>query len=201
MIMVQYSNIEKSKNLSAIKKRLMKSIFCFLLLFSSLFSFGQEARKLRAGLEIGMLRTAQGKPFGFGFTGAVELKYNLQDNMNVGLKTESMYFQNNKSDDGRLRSFFMTYDYYFYKRNQFSPFIGTGLGYYFCVADYFVNEIKYNNPTCLFRTGFEFWRFRTSLTYNLIRTNETIFLNKNKDYVSLTIGCYFGGGKRKHEFF
>jgi outer membrane protein W len=163
-------------------------------------SFAQEAGKWRIGADIGMLRLNQSsnQPFGLGFLGAAELKYNLRDNMNVGLKAECMYYQNNKSDDGRLQSFTMTYDYYFTK-SQFSPFIGAGLGYYFCKAQYFVNDVNYNNPTCFFRAGFEFRRFRASLTYNLIRTNETIFLNKNKDYISLTIGCYIGGGKRKVE--
>jgi opacity protein-like surface antigen len=204
--MVQYSNFDRamgarnhSKNEASVK-RLKRITIIILFVFCANFSFAQEAGRWRAGLEIGMLRPNNngfGNEAGVGFLGAIELKYNLRNNMNVGLKAESMYFQNNKSDDGRLQSFSVTYDYYYSTRSQFSPFIGAGLGYYFCNAQYFVNDVRYNNPTCLFRTGFEFRRFRTSLTYNLVRTSETIFSNKNKDYISLTVGYYFGGGKRK----
>jgi hypothetical protein len=153
-------------------------------------SFAQEYGKWRAGIEAGMRMALS-------FLGAIELKYNLQNNMNIGLRVESLYFQNNISDDGRLLSFCMTYDYYFFTRSQYSPFIGAGLGYYFCNAQYFTNDVRYNNPTCLFRTGFEFRNFRTSLAYNIVRTNETIFYVKKNDYISLTIGFFLGGGIRK----
>ena len=164
------------------------------------FSFAQETGKWRIGLEAGMSPWRKDRnPVSIGFLGAIELKYNLRNDMNIGLSVENMYFQNNKSDDGRLKSFYMTYDYYPFTGGQFAPFIGAGLGYYFCNAQYFTNDISYDNPTCLFRTGFEFRKFRTSLVYSIVRTNETIFLNKNKDYISLTVGFFLGGGKRKFD--
>ena len=154
------------------------------------FSFAQESGRWRTGLDVGVRAIPD-----FGFLGAMELKYNLRNDMNIGLRAENMYYQNNKSDDGRLLSFYMTYDYYF-TGSKYSPFIGAGLGYYFCDAQYFSHDIKYNNPACLFRIGFEFWKLRTSLTYAVVRTNETIFYNKHKDYISLTVGFFIGGGKR-----
>ena len=174
------------------KRYIIMIMICIGLICAN-FSFAQESGRWRTGLDAG-IRVI---PKYIGFLGAIELKYNLRSDMNIGLRVENMYFQNNQSDDGRLLSFYMTYDYYLNNaRSQYSPFIGVGLGYYFCDAQYFTNDITYNNPTCLFRIGFEFWKLRTSLTYAVVRTNETIFYNKHKDYISLTVGCFLGGGKR-----
>jgi len=166
------------------------------------FSFAQEAGTWRAGADIGMLRVknSYNQPFGFGFLGATELKYNLRNNMNIGLRAEAAGFQNNVSDGGTIFSFSATYDYYFLAGKQFSPFAGAGLGYYFINHQYFGKEFKNNNPTCLARIGFEFRRFRTSLTYNFwIRSWDPLYptFYYDRSYLSLTIGYYIGGGKRK----
>jgi hypothetical protein len=160
------------------------------------FSYAQETGKFRGGLDVGF------SPYNstvnnFGFLGAMELKYNFQKNMNVGLKTEAMSIRTCKCYGAELLSFSVSYDYYFhYKNKTFSPFIAAGLGYYFRRAHEGHTDIlyKYNNPTCFFRTGFELWKFRTSLTYNLIRKPQK-YKNRNIDYISFTIGFYIGGGK------
>ena len=169
-------------------------------LFSLNSSFSQESGKIRVGFESGVLYPHEG---GFGFLGATELKYNLQDNINVGIKAEFADYWKHNSYSARLLSFSTTCDYYFrYTNNHFSPFIGAGLGYYFCEANDYSEEIeekahsKYNNPTCFIRTGFECWKFRASLNYNLIRKQSEINKwNRNSDYISLNIGFYIGGGK------
>ena len=168
------------------------------------FSFAQEAGKLRMGLEGGILFPLE-ESDGVFLKKAMELKYNLQNNMNIGIKAESTSFWKTKSYIANLLSFFATYDYYFHSEgNLFSPFIGAGLGYYFCKADdyyYYPHDYlkrKTNNPTFFIRTGFEYWKLRTSLAYNLVRNpNEISPEGKNNDYVSLTIGFYIGGGKWK----
>ena len=180
----------------------------FLIISISLIcassSFAQEAGKWRIGADIGMLRlnNSSNEPFGLGFLGAAELKYNLQNNMNIGLRAEAIVFQNNMSDAGSLVSFSATYDYYFLAGKQFSPFIGAGLGYYFINHRYFSKEFKNDNPTCLARIGFEFGRFRTALTYNFrIRSWDPLYptFYYDRSYLSLTIGYYFGGDRRKTE--
>ena len=174
-------------------------IICMSILGANISS-AQDAGKLRTGLEIGCLFPHEG---GFGFLDAIEFKYNLQNNMNIGLKTEVAGFYKSKSYAAEVLSFSATYDYYFHsKESRFSPFIGAGLGYYFCEGDtseeYKYKRSKYNNPMCLIRAGFEIRKFRMSLTYNLIRkSNEINYWNRNNDYVSLNIGFYIGGGKWK----
>ena len=183
----------------------MKTIVIFSLYFIlGIFSiFAQEAGKYRAGVEIGY-------PFPpdksyEGVLVAIELKYNLLNNMNVGLKAENAYYAECMCNYGNISSFATTYDYYFHSTGSRSSFfIGAGLGYYFCTArdfhfiedGYFVS--RYNNPTCFIRAGFEIRRFRMSLAYNLIRKPSEINpTNWNRDYVSLSMGFYFGGGKWK----
>ena len=178
-------------------------MICTSLLCTGI-SFAQEIGKWRGGVEAGCLHPHQGA---FGFLGAAEVKYNLQDNMNAGFKTETTSFWKDKSYDAKLLIFSITYDYYFhYTNTQLSPFFGTGLGYYFCKAndwDYFNDENsdytdilrRTNNPTGFIRTGFEAGKFRMSLAYNWIRKLSEKNQGKNNDYVSLSFGFYLGGGK------
>ena len=174
-------------------------IIC-ISLFCTNISFAQESGKWRGGIEIGCLYPHKGA---FGFLGAVEAKYNLKNNMNIGLKTEATSFWKHENYDAKLLSFSITYDYYLhYANRQFAPFIGAGLGYYFCKAndwDYEPSGIlrKTNNPTGFIRTGFEAGKFRTTLAYNWIRKPSENFDGKNNDYVSMSFGFYLGGGNWK----
>ena len=170
------------------------SILFFVLGFSSVFA--QEDGKFRAGADIGCLFPHEGA---FGLLGAIELKYNLKKNMDVGLKPEFASYIKDKNSHGRLFSFSISYDYYFHTTGKrSSPLVGVGLGYYFCeVSD--VNILSnFNNPTCFIRAGYEIGKFRMSLAYNLIRKPSEMNPNdRNRDYISLTVGVYFGGGKWK----
>ena len=175
---------------------------CFILGIIPVLA--QEAGKLRVGLDAGCLlskeigfRIWEG---GFGLLGAIELKYNLNNAMNVGFKTETAAYMRNESDEAKTLSFAFTYDYYFHSTGRrSSPFAGAGLGYYFCENYNFSKQSKYyNNPAFFIRAGSEIWKFRLSLTYNFIRKpNAIIYNHKNNDYLSLTVGFYLGGGKWK----
>ena len=172
------------------------SLFIVLCFFPV---FAQEAGKLRAGLEIGYLYPHKG---GFGSLRTMELKYNFKKNMNIGLKAETTNFRKHKNYDADLLSFSITYDYYFHSNGRrFSPFIGAGIGYFFCKSydEEFINfPWKFNNPTCFIRAGIEFWKFRVLFNYNLVRKpTDTYQINMNIDYVSLNFGFYIGGGKWK----
>jgi hypothetical protein len=180
-------------------------IIC-ISIFSISFSFAQESGKWRGGIEEGVLYPHKG---GFGlFLVAAEVKYNVRNDMNVGLKAETTSFWKSESYSAKLLSFSITYDYYYHCRNkQFSPFVGVGLGYYFCKADdwnyldgHYDESVvlrKTNNPTGFIRTGFEIWKFRTTLAYNVVRKPSERYEGKNIDYVSLSLGFYLGGGKWK----
>ena len=183
--------------------RVFITICCLGLLLPSV-SFAQEAGKFRVGLEPGYLFPLKS---GFGFSEAIELKYNMKNNMNIGLKQENAIMVDVEASDVRINLFAATYDYYLHSTgNRFSYFVGAGLGYYYCkiwgTDSYDGTELNstFNNPTYLIRIGFEFWKLRSSLTYNLVRNpNYEIPRDRNTDYISFNIGFYIGGGKWKNE--
>jgi len=174
---------------------LLLILFCNCLLITA-----QENAKIRAGIEaaipvpivtnIGVLR------------GALDLKYNFQDNMNIGLRVERADYSICKSAGLGVNLASVTYDYYFLsKKKLLSPFIGSGAGYYFASPTEPVVELpKYNNPYCFFRIGTEIKFCRVSLNYNFIRSNymKGDFSFKNCDYLSFNLGVFIGGGKWKN---
>ena len=182
-------------------------ILCTTLLCVN-FSFAQEAETWRGGLEGGVLHPLKGSIGGFG---AAEAKYNLQNNVNVGIRAEVASYTKDKDRHGELLSLSLTYDYYFhYTNRQIAPFIGAGFGYYFCKGEFsetrrnkygFPYEYsgwgKVNSVCCFIRTGLEIGNFRTSLSYNVVRKPSATTDLKNNDYLSLSIGFYFGGGQWK----
>ena len=154
-------------------------------------------------MEAGYLRPHEGT---FGMSVAAELKYNLQNNMNLGFRAETASLVKCKSCSADLQLFSVTYDFYFHNGNSpLAAFIGAGLGYYFCQVkepSYDENEVlkKINNPTGFIRTGFELWRFRMSFAYNFIRkSGAENYESRNNDYLSIAVGFYLGGGKWKKE--
>jgi hypothetical protein len=163
-------------------------------------SFAQEAGKWRGGIEGGYV------PY-WGYLGAVEVKYNLKDNKNIGVRAESMNYYLETYRNGKINSCFITYDYYSnpYNSKHFLPFVGAGLGYYSYTARYYLDSLsssltekKISNPTIFIRTGFEMWKIKVALTYNVVKKpSEKIQKFKNNDYISLSIGFYLGGGKWK----
>ena len=161
------------------------------------FSFAQETGKLRTGVEIGYLYS-QSSTIG-SLLGAAELKYNFQNNMNIGLKVEGADLTGCGCHGNKITLFSTTYDYYFhYTGKQSSRFIGTGLGYYFGKKYDLEEQTKYyNNPTCFIRFGYEIRKFRMSLAYNLLIIPKDIDPYQNNNYIALNIGFYLGGGKWK----
>ena len=161
------------------------------------FSFAQEAGKLRAGVEIGYLYS-RSQDVGT-LLGAAELKYNLQNDMNVGLKVEGSEITGCGCHGNKIVIFSATYDYYFHPTGKRSShFIGAGLGYYFGEEYAYGEPTKYyNNPTGLIRVGYEIWKFRISLTYNLLIIPKDIDPYANNSNIALNIGFYIGGGKWK----
>lgn len=148
----------------------------------------QEKGKIRAGLDLGGYFNDDG-----GVLLSLEVKYNLTDNSNVGMRFGA------KSDPlgGDAANYISaTYDYYFHNNNSSrAPFIGAGLGGYSGVYD-----DKFNF-TGMIRGGVELRKFRISLEYNLIPDTELIIgdfsiVYKNS-YFGASIGFYVGGGKWK----
>jgi len=173
-------------------------IFTFSFVIGFFSVFAQEGGKLRAGVEIGYLYS-RSQDVGSIFIGAAELKYNFQNNMNVGLRVEGSELTGCGCHGNNIVLFSATYDYYFHSTGkQLSRFIGAGLGYYFG-ENYSIGEQTkyYSNPSCFIRVGYEIRKFRISLTYNLLIIPKSINPYENNNYIALNIGFYLGGGKWK----
>ena len=170
-------------------------------------AFSQVKGKVRGGVGIGV--HPRYDEYHKGYHGiAVNLKYNLQDNMNVGLSGWwGAYIYKIPSSS----VFTCTYDYYYKKRgNAFRPFVGGGLGFYTFPISYTDYSLIYahfydsdQKIGGFLTTGFEWWKLRISAEYNLIPPSTRYTQNHkftiSNSYYAITAGFFIGGGNRKKE--
>jgi outer membrane protein X len=193
----------------------MKKIIVLVLI--ALFisnGYSQKKGAFRVGLDLGYV------PAGGGGGGmfSIEPKFNIQENMNVGLRLgAAAVVRDLVSNTGNnftakvaaLGSLVGTYDYYFHKSgSSFAPYIGGGMGYY-SLANVEVDDSNNDNlnPTVsgvfggLIRGGFEWSGFRMGLEYNFLPKSDLEDANGNvvgtakNTYLGLHIGFFIGGGK------
>jgi hypothetical protein len=192
-------------------------IAVFMLSFSN--SNAQVANKFRVDLGLGFIPVG-----GIGLQLFLEPKYNIKQNMNVGLKFGSAGIVKNISGNnpnsstnssatiGAVGSYTGTFDYYFYSGKNFVPYLGGGIGYNQILN---VRVLDSNNTQTfdnlspesvvggLLRGGFETGKFRMELEYNLlpkssiVLENGTNFGNTSNSYLALNFGFFIGGGKWK----
>lgn len=195
-----------------------KIILVLLLAFVFTNGYSQEEGKFRVGLDFGYV------PAGGGGGGlfSIEPKFNISDNMNVGLRFGGAAvvrdLVTNNSDEltakvAGIGSLVGTYDYYFHKSgsgSSFAPYIGGGIGYY-SLANVELDENsevpqEYLPAVSgvfggLIRGGFEWSGFRMGVEYNFLPESDIEDLNGVKQgtaknaYVGLSIGFFIGGGK------
>ena len=194
----------------------MKKII-LLVLLTLVFTVGyaQEQGKFRVGLDFGYV------PAGGGGGGlfSIEPKYNIADNMNIGLRLGgAAVVRDLVADDANaeytakvagIGSLVGTYDYYFHKSgSSFAPYVGAGFGYY-SLANVEVDDsssTEYSPAVSnvfggLIRGGFEWSGFRMGVEYNFLPESELentagakVGTAKNA-YIGIHIGFFVGGGK------
>ncbi|WP_420602984.1 hypothetical protein [Flagellimonas sp.] len=189
----------------------MKKIFYVIVVTIAMtqWSHAQEENKFRAGLDLGYAIPDGGG----GIIIALEPKYNIADNMNVGLRIESAAMAKNVSSDGisvesniaASSSFTGTFDYYFASgSSSFAPFLGAGVGYSSLanvklsigeLSDEAEVDGKFGG---LVRTGFELGKLRLAATYNLIGKSDVNGSEIKNSYIGISLGFYVGGGKWKN---
>lgn len=181
-------------------------------------SNAQDANKFRVGLDLGIVPAKKG----FGLAFFLEPKYNVKENMNIGLRLGSTAIIKNTNTSSNpisgslegIGSYTGTFDYYFPNGDNFVPYIGGGVGYNQIVNVVLtdignqdnVNKIPNSNVIGgLIRGGFELGKFRLGLEYNFLpkTTAYTIAGSKLSDvsnsYLALNLGFYIGGGKWKRQ--
>jgi hypothetical protein len=177
--------------------------------------YSQIERKFRVGLDLGYTIPSNG---GGGVLFSLEPKYNLTDNMNVGLRIGSAAMIRDIETDGESAtakisangSYVGTYDYYFNKSGStFVPYVGGGVGYYSTASVEFDSATAVTDSALdasgkiggLIRGGFEWSKFRMGVEYNLIPKSELQSISGAKigtisnSYIGIHLGFYVGGGK------
>ncbi len=200
----------------------MKKILVAMAIIAGSFQMAQaqEEGKFRAGLDFGYAIPDGGGGISFG----IEPKYNISDNMNVGIRFESAIMAKNVpfGDIGTVESklaasasYLGTFDYYFSNgSSSFAPFVGAGVGYS-ALANVEIDlteiegfeEIEGEETTAkgeldgkfggLIRAGFEFGKVRLAASYNLIGKSEVDGTEIKNSYFGISLGFYVGGGKWK----
>jgi len=177
--------------------------------------YGQEEGKFRVGLNLGGAVPTGG----FGFLIDIEPKYNLTDNMNVGLRfgsaiiAKELQLDNNdefeSADFSANNSYLATFDYYFPLEGSFTPFVGAGAGLFSIASVAGQDGVDVDSEDvdaeakfgAMVRGGFEVGKFRMSLEYDFIpETNlqdgqgNEVGTIKN-GYLGITVGFFVGGGR------
>jgi outer membrane protein W len=200
--------------------KMKKIILSLAALMTFAFATAQEEGKFRVGLDLGYTIPSGG---GGGILISLEPKYNITDNMNIGLRFGSAAMVRNFSGsdiDGNLKaniasngSYLATYDYYFKGSSSFVPYVGAGAGIYtlanvgFSSTDVSANEaslLKLDATSKfggLIRAGFEWGKFRMGLEYNIVPKSNLVDFTGEKigtaqnSYLGIHLGFYVGGGK------
>ncbi len=187
-----------------------KIFFAFLLMLAVVqVSQAQEEGKFRVGLEGGYTMPSGGG----GVLLAIEPKYNIADNMNIGIRFESAAMAKNVSQNGlsleaniaASGTYSGTFDYYFHNgSSSFAPFFGAGAGYStlaniaFDEAGPESDEAELDGKFAgLLRTGFEAGKFRLTVSYSLVGKSEIEGAEIKNSYLGVSLGFYLGGGKWK----
>ena len=193
----------------------MKKIILVVLLALAFTSgYSQKKGAFRVGLDGGYVPTGGG---GGGLL-SLEGKYNLTNNMNVGLRFSSAGIARNiemgngqvtNADISGIASIVGTYDYYIHIGSiSLVPYFGGGIGYYSIAnveaegASYTSNIESTGELGGLIRGGIEWGKLRVGLEYNIVPNSNLQDINGNvtnvtvdNAYFGITIGFYLGGGK------
>lgn len=191
-----------------------KIILSACIAFFCVSSYAQKEGGFRVGLDLGVVPTNGGG----GALFSLEPKYNIKDNMNVGLRIGIAAIVRDINDSGATTSakvaangsYVATYDYYFNGAGKsFVPYIGAGAGYY-SIANVELDDTNNSNDVNvdatgkmggLVRGGFEWGKFRMGLEYNLVPESTLQDNNGNNrgtvanSYLGIHLGFYVGGGK------
>ena len=193
-----------------------KIILLTLITLAVANGYSQKKGSIRVGLDLGYVPTGGG---GGGML-SIEPKYNIKDNMNVGLRLGGAGIAKDIQNDSNATSAEVsangslvgTYDYYFHKSgsgSSLAPYIGGGIGYY-SLANVKVDDTSNSSEISpavsgvmggLIRGGLEWAGFRMGLEYNFIPDSDLEDLNGDKvgtaknAYLGIHIGFFIGGGK------
>ena len=186
------------------------------------FAFANAQKKdgFRVGIDLGYVKPTAG---GGGGSFTIEPKYNIADNMNVGLKLGGAFMvkdinvtngTTSKAKIGAVAFYTGTFNYYFHEAgSDMSPFVGGGVSYNeLANIEFDVNNSGTTAPIeptldvnskigAVIMGGFEYQHFRLAIEYNFIPESKLQNITGvttgtiSNSYFGLNLGFYIGGGK------
>lgn len=195
----------------------MKNLLVAIIaVFAITVAHAQEQGKVRVGFDMGYAVVYGGG----GLLINVEPKYNIAENMNVGVRFGLAAVFKNIITDGygdvssasisASSSYMGTFDYYFVMGGAFNPFAGAGIGYVGLASVAVDGTAEYGDSSytpdgklgLMLRGGFEAAKFRFTLEYDMIGKTTLQDYQTGADYGSIknnyfgiVVGFYVGGGR------
>lgn len=184
----------------------MRKFFIIIAFTCIQFINAQESGKFRMDIDAFYALASEGNGFGL----ALEPKFNIADNMNVGLRISTAFIARDgspfntgliypyenydyvESNETVSASVGGTFDYYFDELtgSSFTPFAGAGIMYTIVSSDF--DETSHLGG--MVRAGFEVGKFRFSADYNIIPASDASYAYTNS-YIGINVGVFIGGGK------
>jgi outer membrane protein W len=169
-------------------------ILGFLSLFICSFANAQKYKRFKVDITTGYANpTGQTGDIKGGLNFSIEPKYNVTDQIAIGIKREAALLVAGSANggDGKialLQSTSLTAEYY-YGEGKVRPFGGVGLGFY--AGTVFDSQGNSKTGESVFgfapRVGLQFSHFRLGVEYNLV---------KDSNYFAIKIGTTIGGGEK-----
>lgn len=174
------------------------SLIIALIFCNGLLVKAQSVYKLfKVDTQLGYATPISSDAYKGGFCLSIEPKFNITDNIAVGLKSEASVLANYNSYDDSYGKFsvvgstLLTGEYYLGQKGV-RPFLGIAAGLYRSIIIDSDVEYEYIGAERRFgfapRLGLQIWHFRLVGELNMV---------KNANYLSVKIGTTWGGGKRK----
>jgi outer membrane protein X len=193
-----------------------KLFFAIAVLIVALSSNAQEYKPFKVDLALGYAIPG-GKGAKGGVLFAIEPKYAVMDQLNIGLRMEGAvvargYAGTNIEEEMDVDvkasgSYLATADYFYTANRKFRPFSGVGAGI-FSIAGASVSsgseEVAVGSDSKfggMVRSGIEAGHFRFAVEYNLVPktkmvTEDNTTIESKNGYIGFKIGATIGGGKK-----
>ncbi|CCH54094.1 hypothetical protein BN8_03237 [Fibrisoma limi BUZ 3] len=196
----------------------MKKLLLSILLLGTLSATAQQYKPFKVNASVGYAKPLSPGVDG-GFLLAVEPKYGVTDNLDLGLRLESAWVargvqvngNTTTGDVGAFSSVLVTGNYLF-GQNNVRPFLGAGLGLFVVGAAgtvvitdgqnnnqnvEFVNDTKFGG---MIRGGVKVGHFVAAVEYNAAPTTDnrlgTTTVTSENSYLGIKVGFDIGGGRR-----
>ncbi len=195
----------------------MKRILFLFFVLGTFSATAQEYKPFKVNVSLGYAKALASGLSG-GFLLAVEPKYGINDNFDVGLRLESAFIArgityNGNTSTGEVAGFgsYLLTGTYLVGNGSFRPFVGLGAGIFSIASGGTVTVVDGQTPQnvtfaseskfgAMIRAGVKAGHFVAAVEYNAVPTTSTKLANTTIDsknaYLGIKVGFDIGGGRK-----